>query len=372
MKFHASFFSLICVALLSACGSGGNDAQTSNTNPPQISNNSTALNAASPAAVVVPDKTYIVQTLDLPRFDLPTSLAMDTNGFLFLSQVNSNAIEKINPNIPAVVSTYGGRYGFVDGLTTSAAFEYPFGVAVRSDGTVFVADSTNNQIRAISPAGYVTSYSSYTGKGYQDGPLSQAQFNDPYGLVFDQKGNLYVAENGGHRIRKITPDLIVSTVAGTGEPGSQNGDARVASFNRPSEMAVDAVGNIFVADTFNHQIRKISTDGQVSTFAGTGLIGLKNDTRLKAEFNEPRGLAFDSVGNLYVADAQNHVIRKISLNGQVSTFAGTGLTPPELVDGPATQASVYLPWGIVVDSQDNLYFTDVPVAGIRKISASQP
>lgn len=369
-----SLLFLSSTLLLVGCGGGHSDASAPAPNEQTVATNAVV---SQPAVLTATGKTYLIETVNVPNLNLPTSLAMGKNGFIYLADTKNHAIQKISiTGSPMIVDTFGGQEGFADGSTNSAQFRYPFGVAVNSKGQVFVADSANHQIRVISPDGQVTSYSTSTTAGYQDGPLASAMFADPYGLAFDKNDNLYVADIGNHRIRKISPDLIVTTVAGTGERGLTNGAGHTATFNEPSEVVVDDLGNIYVADTKNHTIRKITPDGVVSTYAGTGKRGFVNGSRLQAQFFDPRGLAMDSLGNLYIADTNNLVIRKITSDQQVSTFAGAPQewTGPDFVlmstEGTTVTAHLAGPWGLAFDRQDNLFFTEVASNKLRKVVVS--
>ena len=185
---------------------------------------------------------------------------------------------------------------------------YPFNVAVDSDGNLYVADTGNDRIRKITPEGIVSTFAGGK-KGFIDGPGTKAQFNHPFGVAVDLSGNVYVADTANRRIRKITPEGIVSTFAG-GTRGSDDGIGTEAQFDHPYGVAVDSDGILYVADSLNHRIRKITSEGEVSTFAGSSQ-GYKDGTGEEAQFFGPTGVAVDSSGDLYVADAGNHRIRKI-------------------------------------------------------------
>ena len=212
--------------------------------------------------------------------------------------------------------------------TNPAAFSDPFGVAVAADGTVYVADAgESNRIRKITPDGIVATFAG--GKeGFSDGLTMAASFNTPSGLAIDADGNLYVADTGNHRIRKITPEGQVSTLAGDGTAGYVDGPASQARFNGPIGVAVDARGNTYVADTYNDRIRVISSDGQVSTVAGNGTPGYVDGDRSTAQFDTPCGIVTAADGSLIVADTGNDRLRKITPEGSVTTLPGADLSNP--------------------------------------------
>lgn len=192
-----------------------------------------------------------------------------------------------------------------------ASFHYPYGVAADAAGNVYVADSFNNQIRIISPTGSVLTMAGSGITGSVDGQGSLAYFADPRGVAVDSTGNVYVADYGNHKVRKVSPSGAVSTLVGSGLVGSQNGLGVSASFNLPFSVAVDSTGVVYVADLDNHKIRKISPSGMVVTLAGNGTRGTEDGQGTAATFNYPYGVAVDSSGNLHVADTENNKIRKI-------------------------------------------------------------
>ena len=190
--------------------------------------------------------------------------------------------------------------------------------------------------------------------GYTDGTGTSAQFNYPSGVAVDGAGNVYVADCHNHRIRKITASGVVSTLAGSGTSGYADGTGTSAQFDYPTGVAVDGAGNVYVADSDNHRIRKITASGVVSTLAGS-TYGYTDGTGTSAKFYYPRGVAVDGAGNVYVADRVNHRIRKITASGVVSTLAGSA---QGYTDGTGTSAKFYYPFGVAVDGAGNVYVAD--------------
>jgi sugar lactone lactonase YvrE len=207
---------------------------------------------------------------------------------------------------------------------TQAQFSDPFGIAVSTDGTIYVADAAeSNRIRKIAPDGNVTTFAGGR-EGFADGVGFSAAFDTPSGLALDVQGNLFVADTGNNRIRKLAPNGQVSTVAGDGTAGYADGPAAQARFNGPIGIALDAHGSIYVADSYNDRIRMISSDGQVSTVAGAGTPGYADGERSTALFDTPCGVAVTSDGTIIVADTGNDRLRKISPQGNVATITVTG------------------------------------------------
>ncbi len=269
-----------------------------------------------------------------------------------------------------VVTTLAGQStsGSANGTGITASFFYPYGVAVDSSGNVYVADTDNNLIRKITSSGLVTTYAGQLTSGSANGARTAASFGLPHGIAVDSSGNVYVADTFNFLIRKITNEGVVTTLAGSGSYGSANGTGPAASFGSPYGVAVDSSGNVYVADSRNDLIRKITNEGVVTTLAGSaGVTGSFNRTGTAASFNNPTGVAVDSSGNVYVADSKNDLIRKINAEGVVTTLAGqagvTGAT-----DGAGTAASFNNPTGIAVDSSENIYVADSGNDLIRKIN----
>jgi sugar lactone lactonase YvrE len=309
------------------------------------------------------------------------------------------------------VTTLAGNVsaGYVDGTGSAAKFNQPVDVVVDAAGNVFVADQLNHRIRKITPSGTVSTFAGDGSSGTGDGTGTLAKFDLPTGITIDNAGNLYVADQNSGRIRKITPSAVVTTLAvglagptglvfdnttgdlyiaeagsnrifvinsggalsvfaGAGTAGFVNGTALTAQFNHPAGLTLDSIGNLYIADSGNNCIRKITPGGTVSTFAGTGTQGLVNGAALSAQFFTPLGVAFDRTGNLYVTDTDNHTIRMIAPNGTVSNFAGTGTFGS--ADGIFTSATFAYPYKVTFDTAENFYIADRGNHKVRKISKS--
>ena len=268
-----------------------------------------------------------------------------------------------NTGGPVPAGAYGRVTTFAGGASTS--FYLPEGIATDAAGNLYIGDSGNALVRKITPAGQVSTFAGGT-RGYRDGTGTAAQFGNTFGLAFDKDGNLYVCDELVGYIRKITPAGVVTTLAGNGQMGFANGKGTAASFNVITGVAVDHSGNVFVADQFNNMIRKITPDGTVTTFAGSGSAGFADGTGTSASFNNPIGIAIDAYDNLYVGDRHNNRIRKISPSGVVGTMAGNGFA--SFANGTAGAASFNQPDGIAVDAYGNLYIADALNNRIRKIT----
>jgi sugar lactone lactonase YvrE len=251
------------------------------------------------------------------QFRLPNSVAVDPAGNVYVADTANNIIRKITPD--GFVSTLAGSVGHPgnqDGTGSNAQFRNPWGVAVTDQGNVFVADMSNNTIRKISPTGVVSTLAGQAGvSGSRDGMGADAQFNNPFALAVDPEDNIYVSDSANNTIRKITPNGAVSTLAGLpGQAGSTDGNGTTARFWNPQGLVTDDHGNIYVADTGNNIVRKITPTGIVTTLAGpAGINGIPGEVGAVARFNNPSGVAIDRVGNVYVADTNNHAVRKMSL-----------------------------------------------------------
>lgn len=308
------------------------------------------------------------------RFKSPSGIAGDAQGNLYVADTQNHTIRKIAPD--GSVTTLAGKAGesgTADGLGASARFNSPHGVAVDGAGNVFVADRANHAVRKITPAGLVSTFAGRKGSlGAADGSATEAQFIFPQGLAFDHDGSLLVADLGSHTIRRISPAGSVETIAGAAGPGGYvDAVGRAARFSSPSDVAVDRTGNIFVADLANQVIRRIARDGRVTTVAGTvDAIGATDGTGAAARFNEPMGLAIDANDNLYVADQFNDAIRKITPEGVVTLFAGVRDARGS-ANGPAATAQFFTPADLHVEADGSLFVADAGNHTIRRISPAQ-
>ncbi len=302
-------------------------------------------------------------------FGFPDGVAMDTSGNIYVGDSNNQLIRIITSGgIVSTVAGQAGVTGHANGNGTSASFYYPYGVAVDSTGNVYVADTSNSLIRIIGSGAAVSTLTGQAGvTGSLNGPATAALFSYPSGVAVDSSGNIYVADTDNHFIRKFLPGGDVTTLAGqAGVTGSSNGPGSASSFYYPNGVAVDSSGNVYVADTSNSLIREIAPDGTVSTLAGqAGVTGSMNGSVASASFSFPDGVAVDNYGNVYVADTGNQLIRKIT-SGTVSTLAGQAGTVGH-ADGTGTGASFNYPQGIAVDSAGNVYVADTGNSLIRKI-----
>ncbi|MGJ7529613.1 NHL repeat-containing protein [Variovorax sp. GB1P17] len=300
-------------------------------------------------------------------FNLPKGAAVDASGNVYVAEFASHLIRKITP--AGVVSTLAGSgaAGSDNGTGTAASFNFPGGVAVDASANVYVADTSNHLIRKITPAGAVSTLAGSGDRGSVDDTGTAASFAFPQGVTVDASGNVYVADSSNHLIRMITPAGVVSTLAGSGAGGLANGTGTAASFNLPSGVAVDASGNVYATDWGNGMIRKITPARVVSTLAGSGAVGSNNGTGTAASFFVPQGVAVDASGNLYVVDQYNQLIRKITSTGVVSTLAGL-VGVEGSANGAATAASFKYPTGVAVDASGNVYVADTNNNLIRKIT----
>jgi len=313
---------------------------------------------------------------------------VDNAGNVYAADYGNNTIRKVTP--AGVVTTLAGVAcfdcpGSTDGTGSAARFNQPQGVGVDSAGNVYVADSGNHTLRKVTAAGVVTTLAGLAGNsGSMDGLASLARFNNPWGAAVDSAGNVCVADTGNNTIRNVTPWGLVTTLAGlAGSPGSTDGLGGLARFNQPSGLALDKAGTLYVADTWNHTIRKVTPAGVVTTLAGSaGAPGSADGTGSDARFNFPSGVAVDSANNVYVADDHNFTLRRVTPAGVVTTLAGLAGSSGS-ADGTGSVArfgqSLSLgsqfscgPGSVAVDSAGNLYLADSANCTIRKGWAAVP
>lgn len=301
----------------------------------------------------------------------PQGVAVDPSGTIYVADSWNLTIRKITPT--GIVSTLAGvarQSGSADGAGAAARFVYPCGVAVDNAGTVYVADG-GGTIRRISPQGLVSTLAGMAGQsGSADGTGAGARFDSPHGVAVDGSRNVYVVDTNNSTIRKITPTGEVTTLAGmAGQSGSADGLGGEARFNLPQGVAVDSAGNVYVADTYNYTIRKITPEGKVTTLAGqAGQMGSTDTLEGNpARFNLPSGVAVDASGTVYVADTMNSTIRRITAAGATRTLAGTA-GQWGYADGMGDTVRFHYAMGLVVGSTGDIYVADTFNKIIRKIT----
>jgi len=317
---------------------------------------------------------YADGTGSAARFSVPVGIAIDGEGNLFVVDGANRVIRKITP--AGVVSTLAGGPGLAgstDGTGSNARFNTIAGLAIDGAGNLYATDTTSAVVRKITPAGVVTTLAGLAGsRGSTNGVGAAARFNNPFGVAADRDGNVYVADTVNETIRRITPDGTVSLLAGaTSIGGNTDGPGNTARFFRPTALVVDANGGLIIADTGNHSIRRLSASGAVTTFAGGGgNFGSTDGFGTTARFNQPRGLAIDRAGNLFVGDSFNNTVRRITPAGIVSTFAGAagviGYT-----DGAAASSRFGFPYGLAIDGADKIFVVDQIYNAVRSITAGE-
>jgi streptogramin lyase len=314
-------------------------------------------------------------------FYYPYGVTVDTNGNIYVADSGNNTIRKVtSTGLVTTLAGLAGSSGTNNGTGSAARFYFPCGVVVDTAGNLYVADTGNNTIRKVTPAEVVTTLAGLAGNsaGSTDGTGSAARFNGVGGVAVDTNGNVYVADDGNNIIRKVTPvgaNWVVTTLAGrAGSAGSANGTNSAARFNEPAWLAVDSAGNLYVADYGNNTIREVTpvgTNWVVTTLAGlAGSAGSANGTNSGARFHGPTGVAVDSAGNLYVGDEQNATIRKVTpvgTNWVVTTLAGLAGNHGS-ADGTNSAARFYYPHGVAVDTNGNVYVADSANNTIREVT----
>jgi hypothetical protein len=281
-----------------------------------------------------------------------------------------------------------GGFSGDGGQAKNARLCAPSGTAVDGSGNVFIADSANNRVRKVAPGGVITTYAGSgnnncggnNGGGCQrsgdNGQATQAKLCLPTGLALDSSGNLYIADSGNNVVRKVTPGGVITTFAGTGAWGSSGdgGPATSAKFAIPTGLAVDnSQHRVYIADTGNSKVRAVNS-GVISTFAGTGSAGYSGDGNkaVLAKLSYPTGLGVDPLGNVYVSDTGNHRVRCVIPKGDIVTYAGTGTAGFSGDGGPATQAMIHSPTGAVATDGQNVYFSDTGNNRVRKVVGGPP
>lgn len=303
-------------------------------------------------------------------FNLPMDVAVDAAGNAYVTDAANQLIRKISPAGVVTTLAGGNANNMADGQGSAAGFSGPEGIAVDASGNLYVADYPNNTIRKITPGGLVSTLAGNGTRSSVDGTGSAASFNGPHSVAVDAAGNVYVSDYLSGDIRKITPAGVVTTLAGNGTWGYADGTGSAALFRGPYGIAIGPDGNIYVVDQENQMIRKVTPQGVVTTIAGDPAHGgvILNGNGRAAAFNDPAGIAIDSKGNLYIGDLANFVVRKIDNQGNVTTYAGTGAQGAQ--NGPASTATFNEPVGVAVDANGTVYVADAINYLIRKIAVN--
>lgn len=305
----------------------------------------------------------------------PQDIAIDAAGNIYIPDSYNNVVRKVN--VSGIITTFAGTgtagYSGDGGYATSAKLLGPVGVAIDVLGNVYISE-LNNIIRKVSPSGIITTFAGtgiagYTGDG---GAAISAKLDSPTDIIIDESGNLYFTDFNNNVVRKISPSGIISTFAGTGTAGysGDGGSANLATLNQPTGIDFDASGNMYIADRVNNVIRKVNTSGIISTFAGNGIAGYAGDGGLasSAKLYYPTGISFDIIGNLFISDANNSVIRKINPSGNISTYAGNHTAGYSGDGGTATDAQLSVSLaGLETDIEGNLYIADRDNNVIREV-----
>jgi uncharacterized repeat protein (TIGR01451 family) len=314
----------------------------------------------------------------------PEGVAADVSGNLYIADSDNNVVRQVSATgvITTVAGNGTGGYSGDGGPAASAELHYPSGVAVDESGNLYIADYDNERIRKVNAAtGVITTVAGNGKAGYSGdgGPATSGELHLPYGVAVDGSGNLYIADIDNERIREVSATTgVITTVAGDGTKGysGDGGPATSAELSSPKGVAVDASGNLYIADTVNERIREVSaTTGVISTVAGDGTYGYTGDGGLaiSAELHYPEGVAVDASGNLYIADTENLRIREVSaVTGVITTVAGDGVEGYSGDGGPATSAELNFPGAVAVDVAGNLYIADTDNAVIREVGFANP
>jgi sugar lactone lactonase YvrE len=300
---------------------------------------------------------------------------VDAAGNLFISDMSSASIRKVTPG--GVISIIAGNgtqdFSGDGGPAASAQLSGSTGVAMDAAGNLFIADTWNFRIRKVTTAGIISTVAGNGTGGFSGdgGPAVSAQLYLPTGVAIDKAGNLFISDTVNHRIRKATPGGVINTIAGNGIHGfsGDSGPAASAQLSKPCGVAVDAEGNLFIADMDNHRIRKVTPGGVISTVAGNGLRGFSGDgsPAASAQLASPKSVAVDSAGNLFIADTDNNRVRKVTTTGIISTVVGIGTEGFSGDGSPASSAQLANPSGVAVDAAGNLFIADHGNFRVRKV-----
>ncbi|MFH8409244.1 NHL repeat-containing protein [Streptomyces sp. NPDC018019] len=313
----------------------------------------------------------------LTRLYHPTSVAVGKDGTLYIADRYNHRIRKVTPN--GIITTVAGDgiAGYISdgGPAVATRLHYPADVAVDDAGNLYIADTNNHRVRKVTPGGIITTVAGNGEAGYvsDGGPAIATKLHYPHALTVDRGGNLYIADHHNHRVRKVTPNGNITTVAGNGTAGyvSDGGPAISTRLYHPMGLAVDAEGNLYIADRYNHRIRKVTPNGIITTVAGNGTAGYVSDggPAIGTRLHYPWGVTLDEAGNLYIGDGHNHRVRKVTSDGIITTVAGNGTAGYVDDGGPAAGTRLYYPSGLALDRAGNLYVADLHNHRVRGVTA---
>ena len=301
------------------------------------------------------------------RFHTPWGVVADPAGNVYVADSGNHRIRRIAPDGTVTTVAGCGEPGLVDGAADEAMFRWPRALARDAAGILYIADTTNHCIRKITRDGQVTTFSGAGVAGFLDGPRADARFNLPNGVAVAPDGALYVADAVNVRVRRVSPGGTVTTYAGEGVLGYADGCSQDARFTSPRAIAIDTAGILYVSDVGNSRVRKVNKAGTVFLLAGNGRGRCIDGPGPHASFREPCGLAVDADGNVYVADTDNHCLRLIGDDAMVDTLTGDGHALPDLVDGPGPAARFNTPTGLCLGPAGELYVADAKNHCIRRV-----
>jgi sugar lactone lactonase YvrE len=307
---------------------------------------------------------FMDSTMAHAKFNHPWDIAVHKDGVIYVADLDNHRIRKIDTSGRVTTFAGNGTVAVINGNGTSAAFSYPCNIALDATGNVYVTDLIDSRIRKINSQADVSVFAGLSTQGFADGPVGTALFSTCRGIFTDAHGNIIVSDLSNQRVRKINTNGFVSTIAGSGIGGFADSVAAFAQFYHPCGVASDKQSNLYVVDYNNYRIRKITPGGIVSTLAGDGVQGFKDGKGSEARFHSLQDIVADNKGNVYITDL--NCVRKITPGGEVSTIAGDG--SPGFVDGEGAQARFNYPNGLAIDAEGNIYVADTSNQRIRKIS----
>jgi sugar lactone lactonase YvrE len=311
----------------------------------------------------------------------PMGLSVDGQDNLYIADTGNNRVRLVSTQRTITTVFGNGTSGYAgdSGLATLAQFDSPRGVAMDQGGTLYIADTNNNRIRKVTPTGFITTFAGngFAGSCCDGGSATSAQITKPYGVAVDPKGNVLIADTFGNRIRKVDPATnVITNLAGYGSAGfGGDGDLAIyAIFNQPRGVAADALGNVYIADTLNNRIRQIDLSGKMGTIAGTGVAGFSGDggSASTARLNNPSAIAIDGAGNIYIADTGNGRVRKIDTGGRIFTIAGSSNTGSngngDGLGATAPTAFLSKPTSVAVDARGNVFISELDTGRVRVVT----